>query len=133
MSILCRPFKKVIVADTLAVYADAGYAMLKGGQPIIPHLHGLQCFVTHCNFITIFGLFRYGNWFGCMFGIRLPLNFYSPYKASSIIDFWRRWHITLSRFCAIICIFLLAAIDIVPFDIFKSCHCYAGGLWHGAN
>ena len=33
-----------------------------------------------------------------MFGIRLPLNFNSPYKATNIIDFWRRWHITLSRF-----------------------------------
>ena len=33
-----------------------------------------------------------------MFGIRLPLNFYSPYKATSIIDFWRRWHITLANF-----------------------------------
>ena len=33
-----------------------------------------------------------------MFGISLPLNFNSPYKADSIIDFWRRWHMTLSRF-----------------------------------
>ena len=33
-----------------------------------------------------------------LFGIRLPLNFHSPYKATSIIDFWRRWHMTLSRF-----------------------------------
>jgi hypothetical protein len=33
-----------------------------------------------------------------MFGIELPINFNSPYKATSIIDFWRRWHITLSRF-----------------------------------
>jgi hypothetical protein len=33
-----------------------------------------------------------------MFGVRLPVNFYSPYKAAGIIDFWRRWHITLSRF-----------------------------------
>jgi D-alanyl-lipoteichoic acid acyltransferase DltB (MBOAT superfamily) len=33
-----------------------------------------------------------------MFGIRLPENFNSPYKATSIIDFWRRWHMTLSRF-----------------------------------
>src|SRR5262245_35553426 len=33
-----------------------------------------------------------------MFGFRLPVNFYSPYKAASIIEFWRRWHITLSAF-----------------------------------
>jgi D-alanyl-lipoteichoic acid acyltransferase DltB (MBOAT superfamily) len=33
-----------------------------------------------------------------LFGIRLPLNFDSPYKATNIIDFWRRWHMTLSRF-----------------------------------
>ncbi len=35
---------------------------------------------------------------GIMFGIVLPVNFFSPYKASSIIDFWRRWHMTLSAF-----------------------------------
>ena len=33
-----------------------------------------------------------------LFGIKLPINFDSPYKATSIIDFWRRWHITLSNF-----------------------------------
>jgi hypothetical protein len=35
---------------------------------------------------------------GCIFGIRMPLNFNSPYKAGSIIEFWRRWHMSLSRF-----------------------------------
>ena len=33
-----------------------------------------------------------------LFGIKLPVNFHSPYKALSIIDFWRRWHMTLSDF-----------------------------------
>ena len=33
-----------------------------------------------------------------LFGIRIPLNFHSPYKATSIVEFWRRWHMTLSRF-----------------------------------
>jgi alginate O-acetyltransferase complex protein AlgI len=35
-----------------------------------------------------------------MFNVRLPLNFNSPYKATSIIEFWRCWHMTLSRFSA---------------------------------
>ena len=35
---------------------------------------------------------------GRVFGIKIPVNFYSPYKATNIIDFWRRWHITLSSF-----------------------------------
>jgi len=38
-----------------------------------------------------------------MLNIRLPTNFDSPYRATSIQDFWRRWHITLSRFCANTC------------------------------
>ena len=35
---------------------------------------------------------------GRMFGVRLPLNFHSPLRAGSIIDYWRRWHMTLQRF-----------------------------------
>ena len=34
----------------------------------------------------------------CCFGVRLPLNFYSPLQATSVIDFWSRWHVTLTRF-----------------------------------
>ena len=35
---------------------------------------------------------------GRLFGIRLPLNFNSPYQATDVVDFWRRWHLTLSSF-----------------------------------
>jgi D-alanyl-lipoteichoic acid acyltransferase DltB (MBOAT superfamily) len=38
---------------------------------------------------------------GCMFGLRLPLNFDSPFKALGIMDFWRRWHMTMTRFFSI--------------------------------
>jgi D-alanyl-lipoteichoic acid acyltransferase DltB (MBOAT superfamily) len=69
-----------------------------------------------------------------MFGIRLPVNFRSPYKATSIIEFWRRWHITLSRFLR----------DYLYIPLGGNRHGEAqryqnlmltmllGGLWHGA-
>ena len=40
-----------------------------------------------------------------MLGFSLPLNFHSPYKAGNIIEFWKGWHITLTRFLPGICIF----------------------------
>lgn len=70
-----------------------------------------------------------------LFGIILPLNFFSPYKANNIIDFWRRWHMTLSRF--------LRDYLYIPlggnrkgsvrryFNLFVTM--LLGGLWHGAG
>ena len=70
-----------------------------------------------------------------LFGIKLPLNFAAPYRATSIIDFWRRWHITLSRF--------LRDYLYVPLGgsrrgvsrryINVMVTMLLGGLWHGAN
>jgi D-alanyl-lipoteichoic acid acyltransferase DltB (MBOAT superfamily) len=72
---------------------------------------------------------------GRMFGIKLPLNFNSPYKAVSIIDFWRRWHITLSNF--------LRDYLYIPLGgnrkgklrrhINLMITMLLGGLWHGAG
>jgi D-alanyl-lipoteichoic acid acyltransferase DltB (MBOAT superfamily) len=72
---------------------------------------------------------------GALFGIRLPLNFFSPYKAGNIIEFWRRWHITLSRF--------LRDYLYIPLGGNRKggARRYAnlmitmllGGLWHGAG
>lgn len=129
-------FKKVVIADTLAVYADAGYSMLKGGQPlgiasawITVLCYSLQIYYDFSGYSDM------AIGFGRMFGIRLPLNFYSPYKATSIIDFWRRWHITLSRF--------LREYLYIPLggNRHGSIRRYVnlavvmllGGLWHGAN
>jgi hypothetical protein len=70
-----------------------------------------------------------------LFGIRLPANFYSPYKAESIVEFWRRWHMTLSRFLR----------DYLYIPLGGNLHGTArrylnllatmllGGLWHGAG
>src|ERR1700716_1463090 len=69
-----------------------------------------------------------------MFGIFLPLNFYSPYKATSIIDFWRRWHMTLSQFLRDYLYIPLggnrhgSVLRYVNLGITM----LLGGLWHGA-
>ncbi len=70
-----------------------------------------------------------------MFGIKLPVNFNSPYQALSIVDFWRRWHITLSSF--------LRDYLYIPFGgsrygkprqyISLMTTMLLGGLWHGAS
>jgi alginate O-acetyltransferase complex protein AlgI len=69
-----------------------------------------------------------------MFGIFLPLNFNSPYKATSIIDFWRRWHMTLSQFLRDYLYFPLGGNRRGPWlrYVNLAITMLLGGLWHGA-
>ena len=91
--------KKVVLADSLAPYADAVFgATAKGIHPTLIEAwlavlaYAFQIYFDFSGYSDMaIGLAR-------MFGIRLPLNFHSPYKATNIIEFWRRWHISLSRF-----------------------------------
>ena len=70
-----------------------------------------------------------------LFGIKLPINFDSPYKATSIIDFWRRWHITLSNFLRDYLYIPLGGnkkgLSNQFFAIMVTM--LIGGLWHGAS
>ena len=92
-------FKKVVLADGVAVYASPVFAMADQGQSIdfftawIGALaYAFQIYFDFSGYSDMaIGLAR-------LFGIKLPVNFNSPFKASSIIDFWSRWHITLTRF-----------------------------------
>jgi D-alanyl-lipoteichoic acid acyltransferase DltB (MBOAT superfamily) len=70
---------------------------------------------------------------GLMFGIRLPLNFNSPYKSSSIIDFWRRWHMSLSSWLRdYLYIPLGGSRRGLPRTIAALAATWLlGGLWHG--
>ena len=88
--------KKLVVADHLAVYADTAFA--PGAMLTLPGAwrgvlaYTLQIyfdFSAYCDMAI--GVSR-------MLNITLPANFESPYRACSISDFWRRWHMTLSRF-----------------------------------
>ena len=88
--------KKVLIADTFGVAVDAGYAMVE-------HLGSLDAILVML-FYTLQLYFDFSGYcdmaigIGKMMGIEIALNFNSPYKACNIIDFWKRWHITLSRF-----------------------------------
>ncbi|MDE2573926.1 MAG: MBOAT family protein, partial [Rhodospirillales bacterium] len=89
-------FKKVALADQVAPFARA--AFVAGGHPGASLAwagalaYTLQIYLDFSAYSDMaIGLSR-------MLNIRLPANFESPYKAASIIDFWRRWHISLSRF-----------------------------------
>lgn len=88
--------KKVLLADNLAKLVNAGYGnieQLNSGSALLTILsYTLQIYFDFSGYCDMaLGI-------GKMFGITLPINFNSPYKAESIDDFWDRWHITLTRF-----------------------------------
>jgi alginate O-acetyltransferase complex protein AlgI len=92
-------FKKVVVADGLAHWATPLFGAAAGGR--VPGFAEAWCGALAYAFQLYYDFSGYSDMaigLARMFGILLPLNFDSPYKATSIIDFWRRWHMTLSRF-----------------------------------
>lgn len=91
--------KKVLLADQFSIWVAEGFGGVSSGST----LNFLEAWgsVTAYTFQIYFDFSGYSDMaigLAWMIGIKLPINFKSPYKATSIIDFWRRWHITLSRF-----------------------------------
>ncbi len=89
-------FKKVIIADYFANYASLGFDKISNltmiGGWFTSLSYTIQIYFDFSGYCDMaMGLAK-------MFNITLPINFNSPYKALNIQDFWRRWHITLSRF-----------------------------------
>ncbi len=89
-------FKKVVIADSFAVWATKGF-------DVTEKLDMVQAWITSLSytFQLYFDFSGYTDMaigIALLFNIKLPINFNSPYKATSIQDFWRRWHMTLSRF-----------------------------------
>src|SRR5436305_1633037 len=92
-------FKKVVIADNLAQFASPVFAHLDAGGGIPTSWAWLATLAyTLQIYFDFSGYSDMAIGLALLFGIRLPVNFRSPYKAVSIIEFWRRWHITLSRF-----------------------------------
>ncbi len=89
-------FKKVIIADTFAIYATQGFDTAK----TLTMLEGWATSLSYTMqlYFDFSGYTDMAIGAALLFNIKLPTNFLSPYKATSIQDFWRRWHITLSNF-----------------------------------
>ena len=126
-------FKKVVIADTFAVWATQGF-------DVAEKLNMLEAWVTSLSytFQLYFDFSGYTDMAigaALLFNIKLPINFFSPYKATNIQDFWRRWHITLSHF--------LREYVYIPLggnrksEIRTYTNLFAtfviGGIWHGAG
>ncbi|GAA1723091.1 MBOAT family protein [Nonomuraea bangladeshensis] len=88
--------KKVIVADSLAAVADAAFAQAGGPVNTPTAWLGATAFALQIYF-DFSGYSDMAVGLGLMFGFRLPENFDRPYSAYSVTDFWRRWHMSLSR------------------------------------
>ena len=126
-------FKKVIIADTFAVYANAGFNS--------PHsIHFFQAWITSLSY-TLQLYFDFSGYTdiaigsSLMFNISLPINFNSPYRALNIQDFWRRWHITLSRFLRDYVYIPLGGNRLSESRTLLNLTVtfLIGGLWHGAG
>ncbi|MBI3796727.1 MAG: MBOAT family protein [Deltaproteobacteria bacterium] len=129
-------FKKAVLADSVAVYANhVFHAAAIGVQLTFLEAWGGALAYTLQLYFDFSGYSDMAIGLGLMFGIKWPLNFYSPYKSVNIIEFWRRWHMTLSRFLRDYLYFSLggnrkgAARRHVNLLITM----LLGGLWHGAG
>ena len=126
-------FKKVVIADTFAVWATAGFDTAS-----MLNLYEAWATSLSYTFQLYFDFSGYTDMaigVALLFNIKLPINFNSPYKALSIQEFWRRWHITLSRFLRDYIYIPLGGNRYGIFSIYSNLMItfLIGGIWHGAG
>ena len=128
--------KKVLIADTVARYATPVFNAARDGQVLMlleawigAIAYTLQLYFDFSGYSDMaIGL-------SLLFNVRLPLNFDSPYKSVNIIEFWRRWHMTLSAFLRDYLYFPLGGSHKGRLRQYVNVMAtmLLGGLWHGAG
>ncbi|MDC3408820.1 MBOAT family protein [Burkholderiales bacterium] len=127
--------KKLLIADPLGSYADLLFNNVNDVSPgIILSWFGAFAYAFQLYF-DFSGYSDMAIGLSLLFGISLPINFLSPYQATSIIDFWRRWHISLSSFLKHYLYIPLGGSRVGGrrHIINLLITMFLGGLWHGAN
>jgi D-alanyl-lipoteichoic acid acyltransferase DltB (MBOAT superfamily) len=127
--------KKVLIADTLADIADPVFRAAEIGAIAPAAAWAGALAYTFQLYFDFSGYSDMAIGLGLLFGIRLPVNFASPYKSTSIIEFWRRWHISLSRFLRNYLYIPLGGNRQGPWrrHVNLLITMALGGLWHGAG
>ena len=129
-------FKKVVIADNLAQFVSPVFAHLDAGGGVTTPWAWLATLAYSLQIYFDFsGYSDMAIGLALLFGIRLPVNFRSPYRAISIIEFWRRWHITLSRFLRDYLYIPLGGNRLGEQRRYLNLlvTMLLGGLWHGAG
>ena len=125
--------EKVLLADTLAKVANIGfsdvYTLNSTSAIIVTLAYTFQIFFDfsgYSNMVTGIGL---------MLNLDMPMNFNSPYRAVSINDFWKRWHISLTRFFTEYVYFPLGGNRKGKYRTYCNVFIifFLSGLWHGSN
>ena len=126
-------FKKVVIADSLSPYVEQGF-------DISQSLNLIEAWTTSLSytFQLYFDFSGYADMaigLALLFNIRLPINFNSPYQALNIQDFWRRWHITLSRFLKDYVYIPMGGNRGSGYKTYSNLFAtfVIGGIWHGAG
>lgn len=128
-------FKKVMLADEIAQYVSPAFAAVDNGEILtFFEAWGAALSYTLQLYFDFSGYSDMAIGIARMFGIKLPLNFNAPYKAANIIEFWRRWHMTLSRFLRDYLYIPLGGSrrGAVRRYVNVMITMVLGGLWHGA-
>ncbi|VWX58011.1 Alginate O-acetyltransferase complex protein AlgI [Burkholderiales bacterium 8X] len=127
--------KKLLIADPMGQYADLMFNGVHNG--VLPSLYTAWFGVLAYTLQIYFDFSGYSDMaigLSLCLGVQLPLNFNSPYKSTSIIEFWRRWHISLSTFLRDYLYVPLGGNRKGParryLNLFLTM--LLGGLWHGA-
>ncbi len=125
-------FKKVFIADSFSVWVNAGF-----DNPVALSFFGAWGTALSYSLQIYYDFSGYTDMAigaALMFNIRLPVNFNSPYKAQNIQEFWRRWHVTLSRWLRDYIYIPLGGNrhGVTRSMVFVAITFLLGGLWHGA-
>ncbi len=128
-------FKKVVIADTFAVWANYGFDQAVN-LTFLDSLGSLLSFTFQLYF-DFSGYTDMAIGAALLFNIKLPINFNSPYKSTSIIEAWERWHMTLSRFINKY-VFKTIVKSFNRYSFYKGMiavflSMLISGLWHGAS